>query len=121
MADAELEAQLAAFRAQFLARLDGTLAALDAQLRGPGAVLPSAVLQAAHAQLHKLAGAGGTFGFPGLSRQARTLELQAQAWLDAGDAIPAADWEAWKSAVSGLRQAVNTTNDDAKGPVADPS
>lgn len=121
MADAGLDAQLAAFRIQFLARLDGTLAALDAQLRGQGAAVPTAVLQEVHAQLHKLAGAGGTFGFPGLSRQARTLELQAQAWLDAGGAIPAADWEAWKSAVSGLRQAVNTADDDTKGPVADSS
>jgi HPt (histidine-containing phosphotransfer) domain-containing protein len=116
MADAELEAQLAVFRSRFLARLDDTLDTLDAQLRGHGAGAPPVVLREALAQLHQLAGGGGTFGFAELSRQARLLELQVQAWLDADAAIPALEWETWKSAVSGLRQSV-TAADPPKGPV----
>lgn len=107
MADAELQAQLAVFKRQFLARLDGTLAALDERLRGHAAAAPAAVLREVHAELHRLAGAGGIFGFPELSHQARGLELQVQAWLDADAAIPAAEWERWRSALSGLRQSTH--------------
>jgi HPt (histidine-containing phosphotransfer) domain-containing protein len=105
--DAEFQAQLAVFKRQFLARLDGTLAALDARLRGYGAAVPPTVLREVHAELHRLAGAGGIFGFAELSRQAQLLELQAQAWLDADAAIPAAEWERWRSALSGLRQSTH--------------
>lgn len=40
-------------------------------------------LQLLRQQLHKLAGAAGTFGFAGLGQRARELELQSAAWLTA--------------------------------------
>ncbi len=105
-ADRELQAQLDVFRGRFLARLEGTLAAFAQQLSGDALPLP--VLREIHFQLHRLAGSGGTLGFELLSRQARTLELQAQAWLDAGVAVPTAQGAgaAWKTAVLALGQTV---------------
>ncbi len=108
---AALAARLAGLRVQFLHRLEGTLAAFGEQLAGPGAGVAPAVLQDVHAQLHRLAGTGGTFGYPELSRQARSLELQAQVWLDVGAAIPPAEWDAWKAGVLGLRQTVSAAPD----------
>lgn len=101
-----LQEQLGVFQALFLERLEGTLATFDEQLREPGAELPPDVLRHLHVQLHKLAGSGGTFGFPELSRQARVLEAQALAWLEAGAEISAPDRAAWISGVLGLRQSV---------------
>lgn len=39
-------------------------------------------------RLHKIAGSAGTFGFHEVSRQARTLEVTLQGWLEKGDALP---------------------------------
>lgn len=108
---AALAARLAGLRVQFLHRLEGTLATFGEQLAGRGAEAAPAVLADVHAQLHRLAGTGGTFGFPELSRQARSLELQAQAWLGAGAAIPPGEWDAWKAGVLGLRQSVGAAPD----------
>lgn len=103
---AALAAQLAQLRGKFLQRLEGTLATFAAQLSGAGADVPAAMLQDMHAQLHRLAGSGGTFGFTELSRQARTLEVQAKLWLDAGGSgVEPQAWDAWKAGVLGLRQA----------------
>ncbi len=105
-ADRELQAQLDVFRVRFLARLEGTLATFAQQLDTQALALP--VLREIHFQLHQLAGSGGTLGFDLLSRQARALELQAQAWLDAGVAVPTAQGAgaAWKAAVLALGQTV---------------
>ncbi len=110
-----LQQQLGVFQALFLERLEGTLATFDEQLREPGADVPPDVLRHIHAQLHKLAGSGGTFGFPELSRQARALEAQAQAWLEAGAGIPAPDRAAWISGVLRLRQCVKAENGPQAG------
>jgi len=114
---AALAAQLAQLRGQFLQRLEGTLATFAEQLSGPAAQLPAAALPDIHAQLHRLAGSGGTFGFAELSRQARMLEVQAKAWLDAGGGgVEPQAWEVWKAGVLALRQAVQAP-DAASGPV----
>lgn len=109
-ADRELQAHLEVFRVRFLARLQGTLANFTQQLGADALPLP--VLREIHAQLHQLAGSGGTLGFDQLSRQARALELQAQTWLAAGEAVATADGSgaAWKSAVLALGQTVRSAS-----------
>lgn len=103
---AVLEEQLAQLRGQFLKRLEGTLAHLGAQLGAADVPASPAVLQEIHAELHRLAGTGGTFGFHELSQQARRLEIQVKAWLSAGAAIAPVEWDAWKAAVLGLSRTV---------------
>lgn len=116
-ATAALAAQLALLREQFLQRLDDTLAGLAARLAAdPGAVLPATALAEIHAQLHRLVGSGGTFGFAELSRQARMLEVQAQAWLGGVTPAPQA-WAAWRAGVLGLRQAAGLVATAAPAPV----
>lgn len=115
---AVLEEQLAQLRERFLRRLEGTLADLGAQLGAADLPAAPAVLQEAHAELHRLAGTGGTFGFHELSQQARRLEIQVKAWLSAGVAIAPAEWEAWKAAVLGLSRTVAAA-EPAAGAVAD--
>lgn len=99
---AKFAAQFAALREQFLQRLEATLLTLGAQLGGEAAQLPAGTLQDVQAQLHRLAGTGGTFGFVELSQQARQLELQAEGWCKAGAPIAGAEWDAWRTAVLGL-------------------
>ena len=106
-ADRELQAQLELFRQRFLTRLQDMLATFEQQLGAPE--LPQAALREIHFQLHKLAGSGGTLGFDALSRQARALELQAQAWLADGAGA------AWKAAVLALRQTVPAASAGACG------
>lgn len=116
---AALTAQLAQLRELFLQRLEGTLSNFTLQLSETGAPVPAEVLRDIHAQLHRLAGSGGTFGFVELSRQARALELQAKAWLDADGVAEPQTWEAWKAGVLGLRQAVRISEAAASVPELD--
>lgn len=92
-----LQQQLAMLAQMFAARLENDLPEIAAsatrvQDSAPGEQ-QQAHLQLLRQQLHKLAGAAGTFGFAALGQQARELELQAAAWLSAGtidlSALPA--------------------------------
>ena len=100
-------AQLAALNARFAAQLGQTLDELNrlAMAHHSGEI-PHELLQDLHARLHKLAGSGGTFGFPALSSQARALEIRAKVWLDSATAPPAAEWAAWQAALHALRQTI---------------
>jgi diguanylate cyclase (GGDEF)-like protein len=50
----------------------------------------AALLPEVESQLHKLAGSGGTFGYPELSRHARTLELSVRRQREQGEPLLAA-------------------------------
>ena len=108
---AAFAAQLAALRAQFVQRLEGAMAAFGTQLDCAADQVPPAVLREVHAQLHRLAGTGGTFGYAELSRRARQLEAQAKEWLDAGVPGTGAEWEAWRTGVLGLRAWADRADD----------
>ncbi len=97
-----LEAKLAALRDQYASQLGGTLGDLNALIEGQGPQIARASLEKLHMQLHRLAGSGGTFGFPELSRQARALEMTAKQWLDAATPPSQAQWAAWTALLSGL-------------------
>lgn len=99
----DFAAQLAALREQYARQIRVTLNDLNSLASGQGTDMPLATLEDLHARLHKLAGSGGTFGFPELSRQAHALEVTAKTWLDAG-AIPSAQWPEWQVSLSALRQ-----------------
>jgi diguanylate cyclase (GGDEF)-like protein len=118
-AASDFAAQLAALNAQFSAQLSSTLDDMDQQVRGQGPDLPHAVLAELHAKLHKLAGAGGTFGFPALSTQASALEVRAKTWLDQSVPAPAADWQAWCAGLQALRQTLTpSTANSGQVPVS---
>ena len=82
-----LQQQLAMLAQMFAERLENDLpeianSATLVQDTAPGEER-QAHLQLLRQQLHKLAGAAGTFGFAGLGQRARELELQSAAWLTA--------------------------------------
>ncbi|WP_150306143.1 diguanylate cyclase [Pseudomonas saliphila] len=74
----QLRQQLAVLADGFRERLDSELPALEQMVRElPDSwALASGSLQRIREQLHKLAGAAGTFGYPALGSRARELELQ---------------------------------------------
>jgi len=108
-----LEAKLAALRDQYASQLGGTLGDLNALIEGQGPQIARASLEKLHMQLHRLAGSGGTFGFPELSRQARALEMTAKQWLDAATPPSQAQWEAWTALLSGLHLTLAVPASDA--------
>lgn len=98
----DFAAELAALREQYAKRMETVLDDLSLSVVGQSIDITPELLANAHANLHKLAGSGGTFGFPELSRRARALEITAKAWLDAGEVSELPHWEAWKNEVSAL-------------------
>ncbi|SDS58653.1 response regulator receiver modulated diguanylate cyclase [Halopseudomonas litoralis] len=74
----QLHQRLAILAKGFRARLDNELPALDKQMRELPESWPAAAdsLQRTRDQLHKLAGAAGTFGYPALGSKAHELEYQ---------------------------------------------
>lgn len=80
--NAEIALKLQALRDDYAARLPNeieSLRDLASNLSEPG--LQRDALDQLSQKLHKLAGSAGSFGFPDLGKQAKKLELQAQAWL----------------------------------------
>jgi diguanylate cyclase (GGDEF)-like protein len=78
-----LSEKLAELQAVYLARLPGELASLQSlaeTLRG--GERDRVNLEALHQRLHKLTGAGGSFGLAELSEAARVLEQRVKGWLD---------------------------------------
>lgn len=82
--NAEIALKLQALRDDYAARLPveiQSLRDLVSDLSDPD--LQRHSLDQLSRKLHKLAGSAGSFGFPELGKQAKKLELQAQAWLAA--------------------------------------
>lgn len=102
----DFAAQLAVLRLQFAAQLAGTLDELNRLMAGRGPDVPRELLAQIHFRLHKLAGAGGTFGFPELSAQARTLEAVSKGWLDAAEPAPLDQWRTWLAGLRALRLSI---------------
>jgi len=101
--------QLAALNARFAAQLEVTLHELNEKVATQqGSNIPPGLLEELHARLHKLAGSGGTFGFPELSSQARTLEVSAKGWLNSAAPPTPDEWCLWKTALQALHQTIAT-------------
>lgn len=80
--NAEITLKLQALRDDYAARLPieiQSLRDLAGHLATPE--VQCEALNQLSQKLHKLAGSAGSFGFPDLGKQAKKLELQAQAWL----------------------------------------
>jgi len=102
---ADFAAQLSALRKHYARQIEGTLDELATRVAGHEAGrVHREILVELHADLHKLAGSGGTFGFSELSRQARRLEVTAKAWLDGSIVPDLVQWEAWKADLLRLRR-----------------
>lgn len=110
-------AELARLSAEFVARLPEQLQAVEhdvtAWLDAPGDPERFEILS--H-RVHQLKGSGSTFGCPGISRAARTLEQRLGAYrrgIDAGQPPAAADVE---SAVQRLQNEVLRARDRSRAP-----
>ena len=88
--DDELQKLLLTLSAQFRERLEKELPELRALaqqlLASSDSAVQQLILQGIREQLHKLAGAAGTFGYAELGVQARTLELSSADLLSASTA-----------------------------------
>lgn len=103
---ADLAAQLAALREQYAKGLAATMDALVGRVTGQGADIAHETLVELHAALHKLAGSGGTFGFPELSRKAHELEVALKVWLDNASTPDSRQWEDWKAGLLALPKTI---------------
>ena len=109
----DFAAQLAALRDRYVAQLGHGLDDLVARIETLGPGLTREQLEDLHGQLHRLAGSGGTFGFPELSQQARVLEVGAKNWLNTPAELTAEAWRDWAQGVRALRATL-----DARMPAA---
>lgn len=108
MSDAGQDAareQLAALRADYRRRSREQINALAARLGDEAP--PIARLVDAEQGLHRLAGSGGTFGFPELSRRARALELETRALRQNDSQASDADLKSLQQRVSALEAALD--------------
>ncbi|HDZ45554.1 hypothetical protein LCGC14_0096650 [marine sediment metagenome] len=89
-----LEGKLAALKQQYLVTLRPELLALSQEFANiptqepRSFALQKSALDDIYRRLHKIAGSAGTFGFHAVSRQARTLEVTLQSWLEKDNAFP---------------------------------
>ncbi len=112
-------AELVRLSADFVARLPEQLQAVEDEVRAwlDAPEDPQRFEILSH-RVHQLKGSGSTFGCPGVSRAARTLEQRLGAYrrgIDAGQAGAAADVE---SAVERLQNEVLRAREQSRGPEA---
>lgn len=99
--------RFAQLRHAYLARLPALLAEIEALAgRAPA---PEA-LDGLYRHLHKLAGSGGTYGFPELSERASALEARVRAWIEGGTFRPGSHDELAED-LARLREAVACATD----------
>ncbi len=106
VASAEIAKLLEQQRADYRARLPEQLTQLQ-KLADDLALgkRRQAILEELHQRLHKLAGAGGTFGLNTLSSRVQSLEQQVKDWLsDPVDTVDAAIWRSFASNLAQLRE-----------------
>lgn len=98
--------QLAVLRRLFADQLADTLDELNCLMAGRGPDVPREMLSQIHVRLHKLVGAGHTFGFPELSVQASALEEMSKVWLEIGQPAPIDQWEIWLAGLRTLKESI---------------
>lgn len=107
----QLQQQLVALKQSYAAKLASELASLNTLAN---TLLDSqeieSVLSELHQKLHKLAGSGGTFGFPQLSQAARELETQVQALLHTQDGVNKPVLDDLVSRVAALHEHAKSVN-----------
>ncbi len=114
-ARAKLQTKLAQVRQSFVASLSGLLDAIDRSWGGLlGETLDGERVQEAHRLVHQLAGSGGTFGLPELSRAARRLELGLREVLDRAQPPDAPALERLEELRQRLREVVDEARRQAR-------
>ena len=109
---ASLERRLAVISAAFADKLEARLGEMEAHLRSiarDGGDAPQA-LRRLRDQAHKLAGAGATFGFADLGRDAGALEVLCESVLDRADGPSRGDMEEIKGLVERIKSAAGSPN-----------
>lgn len=101
--------ELARLNAHYSVQLGTTVDALCEKVKGLESSPTPVLLEELHAHLHKLAGSGGTFGFPSLSKQSSALEMTVKGWIDQST-LPSSDqWKPWCESLCALRQTLTRT------------
>ncbi|MDP2432598.1 MAG: diguanylate cyclase [Pseudomonadota bacterium] len=97
------QAELAALRAEYATELPKRLSEIDAlwQSLKSGPWSPESLKQL-HLQVHRLAGAGTTFGYAEMSQAARGLEKRLIAWLPETERPDAESWHAARARLEAL-------------------
>ena len=107
---AAVTAEMAKLRVTYTDRLPVEIAELTALAEGlTGNETERPKLEALHQRLHKLAGSGGTFGYALLSTRARSLEHQAQGWLDG--TLASAEVESLRDFAFNVAALINTLSE----------
>lgn len=104
---ADVQARLAALRREYAIKLKRQLQTLVAQVHSADRTQWIDILPDLHHQLHKLAGAAGTFGFPAVGHQARQLEILAKSWLDQDREISDPLWMNFQEQIEKLPDLLN--------------
>ncbi|MDO9224555.1 MAG: diguanylate cyclase [Pseudomonadota bacterium] len=115
------QAELAALRTEYADELPKRLREIDTlwQTLENGPWSPEA-LHKLHLHIHRLAGAGTTFGYAEMSKTARDLEKRLMAWLREPDRPGRPTWEAAKAQMAKLATAVGNGPQLAPGAAAPP-
>lgn len=95
-----VEAQLAVLRERFALNLQQSLTEMQALTGADSEPVPE-LLQQLHDRLHRLAGAGGSFGHAELSLRAAALCRRLHDWLQ--PTVSAQDWQALRQALADLQ------------------
>jgi len=103
-ADDLLARQLAELRGEYLAEADKRVAELRA-LRNRLALAPADALSGLRQAFHRLAGSGGSYGFPDVSARSRDGEQLAQRLLDGGAAVGQDDLAPFDQCIASVERA----------------
>ncbi|MDD5390232.1 MAG: diguanylate cyclase [Gallionellaceae bacterium] len=102
------QAELAALRAEYAADLPGRLAEINTLWHALEAGdWSDSVLHMLHLQIHRLAGAGTTFGYAGMSKTARGLEKHLLSWQRNTSRPGALAWQAARLQLAKLAEEAN--------------
>ena len=104
--DEDFATALQALREYFVGQVVQTLNELDGLTGRVEAEVPPELLKTLYDAMHKLAGAGGSFGFPAVTTKAREMEKMVQGWIDRRDFVGAIDWGVWRAGVQALREEI---------------
>ncbi len=121
LTEADFHAELTALRAEYAAELPGRLSEIGALWHAlESEAWSHNTLHKLHLQIHRLAGAGATFGFAEMSQAARDLEKRLMAWLREGDRPARPVWEAAQAQLAQLVATAGNGPQPAPDPVVPP-
>lgn len=102
----DFDTALQALREYFVGQVAQNLDEIDEMVRAAGGGAAPELLKTLCERMHKLAGSGGSFGFPAVTDKAREMEQMVLRWIDQRQPVGADLWAAWQAGVAALRAAI---------------